>query len=113
MFRATSRLASRTHFWKLVGTIWSFLGPLGHLLGTSWAPLRHLWVPLGSSVSTLGQHLALSYRLLGALGPPLASQEGPEAAHKASQNTQNLILFILDDSSEYKHTNRVYTRNIR
>ena len=74
-----------------MGTIWSFLGPLGHLLGTSWAPLRHLWASLESSVSTFGQHLALSYLLLGALGPPLAAQEGPEGAHKASQNTQGLI----------------------
>ena len=36
------------------------------------------------------QNLALS-NLLGALGPPLALQEGPEAAHKASQNTQGFI----------------------
>ena len=42
-------------------------------------------------MGTLGQHLALSDRLLGALGPPLASQEGPETAHEASQNTQGLI----------------------
>ena len=109
MCRATSRLASRTHFWELVGAHWSFWGPLGHLLGSSSAPLG----PLESSVSTLGQHLALSYRLLGALGPPLASQEGPEAeaAHKASQNTQGLILRIFNVSFEYTYTNSVYTRN--
>ena len=66
---------------------WSFLGPLGHLLDSSSAPLP----PLGNFVSTLGRHVALFYRLLGGLGPALASQEGPAAAHKASQNTQGFI----------------------
>ena len=98
---------------RIFGSSWALFGRYWDLLGTFWAPLRHLWAPLESSVSNLGQHLFVSYRLLGALGPPLASQEGPEAAHKASQNTQSFILLIFNDRFEYKHTNRVYTRNSR
>ena len=56
---------------------WALFGRSWDLLSSSWSPLRHPWAPLGNSVGTLGQHLALSNRLLGALGPPVVSQEGP------------------------------------
>ena len=143
MFRATSRLASRTHFWKLVGTIWSFLGPLGHLLGTSWAPLRHLCPPLGAPWAPSGNiwpSLIASWVLSGrswrhkrVLKPPTRPPKTPKASFYwflttvSSINTQTafiletvvknrpieLILLIFNDSFEYKYTSRVYTRSCR
>ena len=108
MFRATSRLASRTHFWKLVGALWSFLGPLGHLLDSSSAPLP----PLGSSVSTLGQHVVPFIVFWVVSGQPWRHKRVLQPPTRPPKTPKVSFLLMFNNGFEYKYTKRVYTRTI-